>query len=175
MQNRLPEIIEPLNLADKRGELHGQLPFNTLPRLSEKLVSHDGVVDVNLYFGREGRTPYIDGNLETTLFLICQKCLQGVEFKVNNAVKLGIVTKFEYIERLPLDYEPLLVEEETLLLSTLVEDELLLSLPDYPKHEYDCMVEGVAKEVVSAFDEIAPEKPNPFSVLAHLKKSTGES
>jgi hypothetical protein len=34
MQNRLPEIIEPLNLADKRGELHGQLPFNTLPRLS---------------------------------------------------------------------------------------------------------------------------------------------
>ncbi|MEY2667198.1 MAG: hypothetical protein RLZZ384_1369, partial [Pseudomonadota bacterium] len=139
MQNRLPEIIEPLNLADKRGELHGQLPFNTLLRLSEKLVSNDGVVDVNLYFGREGRTPYIDGNLKATLFLVCQKCLQGVEFKVNNAVKLGIVTKFEYIERLPLDYEPLLVEEETLLLSTLVEDELLLSLPDYPKHEYDCM------------------------------------
>ena len=67
------------------------------------------------------------------------------------------------------------VEEETFLLSKLVEDELLLCLPDYPKHEYDCMVEGVAKEVVSAFDEIAPEKPNPFSVLAHLKKSTGES
>jgi len=69
----------------------------------------------------------------------------------------------------------LLVEEETLLLSTLVEDELLLSLPDYPKHEYDCVVEGVAKDIVSAFEEIAPKKPNPFSVLAHLKKSTGES
>jgi uncharacterized protein len=175
MQNRLPEIIEPLNLADKRGELHGQLPLNSLIRLNEKLVNNEGVVDVNLYFGREGRTPYIEGNLETTLFLVCQKCLQGVEFKVNNAVKLGIATKFEYVERLPSEYEPLLVEEETFLLSKLVEDELLLSLPDYPKHEYDCMVEGVSKEVVSAFDEIAPEKPNPFSVLAHLKKSTGES
>ena len=138
-------------------------------------MNNDGVVNVSLYFGREGRIPYVDGNLETTLLLTCQKCLQGVEFKVNNAVKLGIVTSIEYVARLPLEYEPLLVEEETLLLSTLVEDELLLSLPDYPKHEYDCVVEGVAKDIVSAFEEIAPKKPNPFSVLAHLKKSTGES
>lgn len=176
MQNRLPEIINPLHLADKRGELHGQLPLNSLVRLSEKLVNNEGVVDVSLYFGRDGRVPFVEGKIETTLFLVCQTCLSGVAFKVENAVKLGIVTDIEYVERLPLAYEPLLLEDtETMLLSTLVEDELLLSLPDYPKHDDDCSVEGVAKDIISAFDDLAPKKPNPFSVLAHLKKSTGES
>jgi hypothetical protein len=39
MQNRLPEIIEPLNLADKRGELHGQILIKQLTRLTENLVN----------------------------------------------------------------------------------------------------------------------------------------
>lgn len=50
MQNRLPEIIDPTHLADKRGELHGQISLKRLTRLSEKLVSDQGVVMVDLYF-----------------------------------------------------------------------------------------------------------------------------
>ncbi len=174
MQNRLPKIIEPLHLADKRGELHGQLPLKDLTRLCEKLVDNAGFVDVNLYFGREGRLAKIEGNLEVTLLLECQNCLQGVELKVNNEVKLGIATTFEQVDRLPPDYEPLLLEEETLPLSLLVEDELLLNLPDYPKHEHDCIIKRATQKLAVAFDETTLKKPNPFSVLAHLK-STGES
>lgn len=174
MQNRLPEIIDPTHLADKRGELHGQIPIRHLTRLSEKLVNDDGVVTVDLYFGREGRTPKIDGSLKATLQLECQNCLQGVEFEINHEVKLGVVITFEQVERLSEQLEPLLLEEETIPLITLVEDELLLHLPDYPKHAHDCMVDKVIKKHIVAFDEVASKKPNPFSVLATLK-STGES
>ncbi len=173
MQNRLPEIIDPLHLADKRGELHGQLPIKRLTRLAEKLVNDEGVVTVELYFGREGRLAKIDGSLKTTLHLECQNCLQGVEFDIDHKVNLGIATTFEQIERLPEDIEPLLLEEETLPLSTLVEDELLLNLPDYPKHSHDCISNEIIKKYTATFDEVATKKPNPFSVLANL--NLGES
>ncbi|MFI3123537.1 MAG: YceD family protein [Methylococcales bacterium] len=174
MQNRLPEIIDPTHLADKRGELHGQIPIKHLTRLIEKLVNDDDVVTVNLYFGREGRTPKIDGSLKATLQLECQNCLQGVEFEIDHTVNLGVVITFEQVERLPEELEPLLLEEETIPLITLVEDELLLHLPDYPKHSHDCMIGNAIKKHTVAFDEAASKKPNPFSVLANLK-STGES
>lgn len=170
MQNRLPEIIDPLHLADKRGELHGHLPIKRLSRLHEKLVSDSGFVVVSLYFGRDGRLAKIEGNLETTLLLECQNCLQGLEFNVNNKVNLAIASTFEQIERLPTTYEPLLLEEETVLLSTIVEDELLLAIPDYPKHPHTCMeVKMTQAKTPDAFDKTAPQKSNPFSVLANLK------
>ena len=175
MQNRLPEIIEPLHLADKRGELHGHLPIKRLSRLHEKLVCDSGFVVVSLYFGREGRLAKIEGSLETTLLVECQNCLQGVEFKINNKVKLAIASTIEQMERLPTTYEPLLLEEETVLLSTIIEDELLLTLPDYPKHLNDCMGRAMTQDnTPNAFDQSTPQKSNPFSVLANLK-ITGDS
>ncbi len=175
MQNRLPEIIDPLNLADKRGELHGQIPLKQLSRLTENLVNDEGVVAVDLYFGREGRMPKIDGNLKTTLNLQCQNCLESVEFDINHSVNLGIATKFEHVERLPNDVEPLLLEEETMLLATLIEDELLLNLPYYPRHSQDCMANEIVKKYTVAFDEAATKKPNPFSVLANLLENPNGS
>jgi uncharacterized protein len=174
MQNRLPEIIDPLHLADKRGELHGQIPLKRLTRLAEKLVNDDGAVTVDLYFGREGRLAKIDGSLKATLMLQCQNCLEGVEFEINHEVNLGIATTFEQVERLPENVEPLLLEEETIPLIILVEDELLLNLPDYPKHSHDCIANAVIKKHTVAFNEATTKKPNPFSILATLK-STGES
>lgn len=174
MQNRLPEIIDPTHLADKRGELHGQIPIKRLTRLSEKLVNDDGVVTVDLYFGREGRTPKIDGSLKATLQLECQNCLEGVEFEIDHKVNLGVVISFEQVERLVDELEPLLLEDETIPLITLVEDELLLHLPDYPKHSHDCIANKVTQKHTVSFDEATTKKPNPFSILATLK-STGES
>lgn len=175
MQNRLPETIVPLHLADKRGELHGQIPLKQFSRLTENLVNNEGIVDVDLYFGREGRLAKIDGNLKTTLQLECQKCLEAVEFKVNHNVKLGIATSYEQVERLPETVEPLLLEEETILLIDLVEDELLLNLPDYPKHAYDCIESEIIKQHNAAFEEVVKTKPNPFSVLANLLENPNGS
>ncbi|MDD2865406.1 MAG: YceD family protein [Methylococcales bacterium] len=174
MQNRLPEIIDPLHLADKRGELHGQIPIKSLIRLTEDLVNDEGFVSVDLYFGREGRLAKIDGKLKATLNLQCQNCLESVKYEIDHNVNLGIATTFEQVERLPDEVEPLLLEEETMPLATLVEDELLLNLPDYPRHEHDCMANEIVKKYTATFEEeAATKKTNPFSVLANL--NLGES
>ncbi len=174
MLNRLPEYIDPLHLADKRGELKGQIPVTSLDRLADILFNDTGSVHVDLYFGREGRLAKIEGEIAGVLELKCQNCLQAVEFTVKNSIKLGIVTSIDQADRLPDDYEPLLVSEEKIPLKNIIEDELLLILPGFPKHQHNCLAHksinnGV--DVALADQQLLPE--NPFSILAKFK-NTGD-
>ncbi|MFU8788035.1 MAG: YceD family protein [Methylobacter sp.] len=174
MLARLPEYIDPLHLADKRGELKGQIPVSSLDRLADMLFDDTGAVAVELFFGREGRLAKVEGQLETVLELKCQNCLQAVQWPVKHSVKLGVVTSIDQADRLLEDYEPLLVNgEERILLKNIVEDELLLILPTFPKHAYNCL----AQEFVNKEDLLQNQQPslpeNPFSILAKLK-NTGD-
>jgi len=174
MLARLPEFIDPLHLADKRGELKGQIPVSSLDRLADLLFSDTGAVAVDLFFGREGRLAKIEGQIETVLELKCQNCLQAVQWPVKSSVKLGIVTSIDQADRLPEDYEPLLVDEGKILLKNIVEDELLLILPTFPKHQHHCLAQKSdnAKADFLQNEQQSPTE-NPFSILAKLK-NTGD-
>ena len=112
MSDRLPEIIEPLHLADTRGELKGKISLSSLDRLAKMLVNDSGTIDVDLFFGREGRLAKVEGHIETVLALQCQNCLEAVEWPIDCDIKLGIVTSIDQANRLSEEYEPLMVEEE---------------------------------------------------------------
>lgn len=174
MLARLPEYIDPLHLADKRGELKGQIPVSSLDRLADILFSDSGVVTVDLFFGREGRLAKVEGKIEAVLELECQNCLQAVQWPVSNDIKLGIVTSIDQANRLPEEYEPLLVDEGKVLLKNIVEDELLLILPTFPKHQNNCFNQKPdSKKVDSLANEQQSSTENPFSILAKLK-NTGD-
>jgi len=174
MLARLPEFIDPLHLADKRGELKGQIPVSGLDRLADLLFSDTGAVTVDLFFGREGRLAKIEGQIETVLELKCQNCLQAVQWPVKSNVKLGIVTSLDQADRLPEDYEPLLVDEGKTLLKNIIEDELLLILPAFPKHQHDCLGRKPSdKQADVLLNEQPSPTENPFSILAKLK-NTGD-
>lgn len=174
MLARLPEFIDPLHLADKRGELKGQIPVSSLDRLADLLFSDTGAVAVDLFFGREGRLAKVEGDIETILELKCQNCLQAVEWPVKSSIKLGIVTSIDQADRLPEDYEPLLVDEGKVLLKNIIEDELLLILPTFPKHQHDCLGQKPSnKQADFLLNEQPSPAENPFSILAKLK-NTGD-
>lgn len=170
MLNRLPEYIDPLQLADKRGSLRGQITLNSLDRLRDVLSNDEGCVVIDLFFGREGRLAKIEGRIKAILSLECQNCLQALEWSVDNVVKLGIVSSIDQANQLPDDYEPLLVEEENILLKTLIEDELLLILPAFPKHRHNCFIPNSTNNKLDSLlvDEQSPIE-TPFSILAKLK------
>lgn len=172
MSDRLPIYIDPLQLADKRGELTGLLPLKGLDRLGEFLLNDEGAVSVRLFFAREGRVPKIEGQLKAVLQLQCQNCLQPVEWPVDIEVRLGIVTSIEQADRLPEGYEPLMIEEGKLVLKDIIEDELLLVIPTFPKHQHNCFIQkpGFEEPDVPENNLQSPSK-NPFSILAKLKKS----
>ncbi|MDD1608066.1 MAG: YceD family protein [Methylococcaceae bacterium] len=174
MLNRLPEIIDPLHLADKRGELKGQIPVSSLERIADLLFDNSGFVTVDLFFGREGRLAKVEGRISAVLQLKCQSCLQAVEWSVDSTVRLGIVSSIDQANRLPEDYDPLLVEQDSIPLRNLIEDELLLSLPTYPKHQHSCFVSNSDNNKTNApARDSQSARENPFSILAKLK-NTGD-
>ena len=174
MLKRLPEYIDPEHFADKRGVLKGQIPLKDLDRLADMLVNDTGMIDVELFFGREGRLAKVEGYLETVLELRCQNCLQAIKWPIDCDIKLGIITSIDQAGRLPEDFEPLLVGHGKVLLKDIIEDEILLILPAFPRHQHTCFV--------PEFDNNNPktlvnDEPffteNPFSILAKLK-NTGD-
>ncbi|MGZ8226977.1 MAG: YceD family protein [Methylococcaceae bacterium] len=174
MLDRLPEYIDPLQLADKQGALKGQMPLNSLDRLAEMLIDNTGYISVELFFSREGRLAIIEGKLETVLQLTCQNCLQALEWPVEASVKLGIVTSMDQANRLPEEYEPLLVDEEKILVKDFLEDELLLILPTFPKHPHHCLIQNGNNDRNDSATKINQSTPeHPFSILANLK-NTGD-
>ena len=174
MLDRLPEYIDPLHLADKRGELKGQIPLRSLDRLAKMLVNDAGTVNVDLFFGREGRLSKVEGHIETVLELECQNCLEAVKWPVDCTIKLGVVTSIDQANRLPEDYEPLMVEEGKILLKNIIEDEILLILPAFPKHQLTCFVQMTDNNSVDPLvNDEQSSTENPFSILAKLK-NTGD-
>ncbi|MFZ2727450.1 MAG: YceD family protein [Methylococcaceae bacterium] len=171
MLTRLPETIDPMHLADKRGALKGHIPLQNLTRLADLLLDDSGSIAVELVFFRQGRLALIEGSLEATLNLKCQNCLEAVPYTAKSVVKLGIVTTVEQANRLPDDYEPLLLSEEKILLADLIEDELLLLIPDYPKHDVACFKTLIDNTHTVLAPPILEAKKNPFSILASLNTS----
>ncbi len=171
--SKLPEFIFPSKFADRQIGLSGNIPLGSMKRLEESLSRHTGEVAVDLTFARNGRFPVIEGHISADLKVICQNCLESLDWTVNVQVKVVVINDDGDINFIPESFEPLLVEAtDQIVLADLVEDELLLSLPNFPKHAFECRKQfSNEKKDGSSEDE---KKPNPFAVLADYK-ITGEN
>jgi len=172
MSDKLPDLVDPILFADRRSMLTGVIRITALKRLSDLVVINDDVVAVDVWFARQGGRALVSGNIKATLQLVCQSCLQALPWPLDVSFKLGVVSSAQDAEKLELDCEPLMFDGETVSLTELIEDEILLALPDYPKHDFHCIPVNSSKD--PDFDQESQIQPNnPFSVLAKLKK-TGE-
>jgi len=175
MKDRLPEHIEPLRLARSQRLMQGRLPLSRMPRLVESLVESTGDVKVELEFDVDkSNIAWVKGHLTCTLPLCCQRCMKTLLMPVDTTFKLALIESEAEIERLGEEYEPLLLDDSLVSVATLVEDELLLSLPIVPKHESEnCNAahfgELHSEEVAETVNE-TEEKKNPFAALADLKR-----
>ncbi|MEO5574037.1 MAG: YceD family protein [Gammaproteobacteria bacterium] len=169
MSERLPEFIDPLQLAVERRLLTGVLLLSRMRRLAPLLANTQGTVSIDLEFGQDGQNiKYLLGRISSNLELVCQRCLQPINFSINTQPCLGIVTSQAQAERLPANYEPLLVAAGRIPLATIIEDELLLNLPDIPKHEDENCLDLDKFTKPEPIAE-APRK-NPFALLNQLKQ-----
>ena len=173
MLDRLPQFIDPFLLAEKNATLEGKIPLSSLGRVRELLVNDEGEVAIKLLFGKEGRYAKVEGHITANLAVKCQRCLEAIEWPVNSDIKLGIVSTLDQANKLPESFEPLLIsDEEKTPLNDIVEDEILLLLPDIPKHPTACAM-PVVPEKKGGTTTSKPEqasKQNPFSILAELNK-----
>lgn len=162
----LPKQIDPFQLASNETTLKGDLLLSEMVRLDEFLCEKGGVAQIHLQFGRDSQKyAYIKGAIKTKFKLLCQRCGEPMTLDFDIQVNDSPVRNDAEAERLPNRYEPLLVTDETMSLNTLIEEEILLSMPIVPKHPLEeCQVK--ASDLTEWEEE--PDASNAFSKLKKL-------
>jgi len=164
----LPKRVDPRKLAEREVQLHGSVDLKSMPELLSLLVDDEGEVSVELSFALdEQKLRTVKGQATARVRQQCQRCLDPVEVELEAEFSLAVVLNEEQAKNLPRYYDPLLVEEDVVLAS-LVEEELILTLPAVAYHD-NCSVQlSYGEDEVQQGEQ--DEKPNPFSVLASLKE-----
>lgn len=170
MSSRLPVEIDPIRLIEKNTQLQGSLTISEMQRLSDLLSGDSGSVSVSLLFYQEGDVKTISGHVKTTLTVECQRCLEPLNLAIDKDFRLGVVSSDLQAKHLPKQYDPLLLTDESTRLSELIEDELILSIPDIPVHE-ECRYRQQFGQQEAAEEE---RKANPFAILANIKSKENE-
>lgn len=170
---KLPLAVDAIRTAQKRLDYSGIYSPGQVTRLAASVVSVDSDVQTSLSFDIDNlRLAVINGQSDVTVTLECQRCGKTFEHQVHATYCFSPVRNDEQAEALPEAYEPIEVDDfgEVDLLA-MIEDEIILSLPVVPVHESEHCEVSDADMVFGKLPEEA-EKPNPFAVLASLKKST---
>lgn len=173
MSSRLPDLVDPWHLADLEKTFSGKVGLADLTRLCTALASSEGEVAFKLTFGRDekGRVR-IEGSVQATLILECQRCLDDIQLPIESRLNLVVIETPTEANALPAECEPVQAEEGRIRLMDLVEDELLLSIPQAPMHERSQCSSALKDAVFLSGDpeqKNVTEKANPFAVLAKLK------
>jgi len=150
-----------------------RLDVAAMPRLGEAIGPQQGTVLADLRIKNRDGNIEITGHLRGMLQPPCQRCLELVPLELDEPVRVAMVSQASYDDapeeaRLSVgDLELSFYQDEELDLSRIVEDELLLLIPEPVAEEDDegrCVVCGKRTEELLPAD--APsDTGHPFAAL----------
>lgn len=141
-----------------------------MTRLSDSTQGVKDDVSIYLSFAvdEQGLT-VLYGKATANVELQCQRCNDNFEHGLEVEFCYSPLGRRAQAKDFPEAYEPVDVDENGEIdLYQLIEDELILALPQVAMHdEADCNV--AAQDLVFGEIPLADERPNPFAVLESLK------
>lgn len=161
------DCVNPWQAATRGQVFQREIPIAEMTRLAPALLATDGVAKIEVTFTKdEHRRAILTGHIQCGLTLKCQRCMEKMLFPLVSDFQLAFVRSQAEENELPEEYDPYEVIEEQVCLLDIVEDEILLSLPQVAMHDpSECAIQTKFGEQI----EEEPEKENPFAVLASLK------
>ena len=164
----LPDQLKLFNFAKKEISLSGLYQISDFPRISEIASNKKDNIRADLsFYLKNSKTPCVDGIIELDIVLPCQRCLDDLSLALKVNFNLAFVRHDQQSEELDSHYEIYVIEEEELATLDLISDEILLSIPMVPTHDYDCIKEINEQEIVEGKSE------NPFAILKKIKIADG--
>ncbi|ABN74471.1 23S rRNA accumulation protein YceD [Actinobacillus pleuropneumoniae] len=171
---KLPLTIDPYKDAQRRMDYEGYISRSLLNRLGESVsnVLSDAQVTLSLYIDPQ-RLTVIKGTATVEVEFDCQRCGNPFTQTLDCSFCFSPVSNnMDQADNLPEIYEPIEVNEfgEVNLLD-MIEDGFIIELPLVPMHSEEHCEVSVSEQVFGELPEELAKKPNPFAVLANLKKN----
>jgi len=179
-------------LARQQARIQRLIDLRHLSRLQSLMDAESDrnprvAVDLSFHLDSEG-LPWVTGTAQVELDLLCLRCAEVVDYPLSAAVNLCIVNEDETdpaeLSRLAADRDLLAVTSVALDIAEVVEDELLLAMPErlcssdpcqrMPVLEYPVADSEVLDGEPESADEHSeqqaggPQRENPFAALADL-------
>lgn len=148
--------------SDPKGShWQGTLHLADLADLPEELENQPKVlvhIDMDCGVDEHGFC-VVKGVIQADLDLICQRCMKPFHYPLKASFLVSPVGSDEEAKHIPGQYEPLLVSQGEIDLSTWIAEELYLALPFAPRHEFSCEGYETNNERKGA---------SPFAILKRL-------
>lgn len=161
-----PILIDPLAFAREGRSLQGEVVVSALDqRVLDSLAEASGTVRYALVGSVDKlQRPRLMLTVETEVQVMCQRCLLPMQESIQSDAVITLFTEQDKLDEACAADEELdaVLAEPELDVMALIEDEIIMGLPLSPKHEA-CGQDPI--------EPVKADKPNPFAVLAQLKKN----
>ena len=165
------EMVDPILLAKTGKTISGGLKRVDLHRFSD--LAKFGNRDVNFWlsflFDEKGKC-YIDGKADVSVKLECNRCSNLYSYLIDTTFLLYPVNREHITDPLYEGLDIVIMDNDLLSINNLIEDELLLNLPEIPMHEEDDLNCCSSQTQLLSANQVK-QQDNPFAVLKDLHKT----
>ncbi len=162
---QLPEKIVLDKAVNGQRLYQGSVKLSQMSRLIDLLARNDGEVKYSIEFSRaRGLLGKARVKVGADLPLICTISEKEFMFPVKIDTVVGFIDDLAYEDFLDEDMEASWAKDNSIVPLEIIEDELILAVPDAPFNENIDSDSSENEAIV-----LADKKPNPFDVLKHLK------
>ena len=150
------------------------IPLAELPRVSHELSARDGEARGHVRFSRQQGQAVADLEVSAQPEVVCQRCMQPMRWPVRVKSRVALVSDYDAADRVPEGMEVFLVEADSVSVRDLVDEEIMLALPNVPRHEEGS--ECSDRELTLPGQDVEPDDPadaqvqKPFAQLGELLK-----
>lgn len=134
MSRDFPDWVNPWTAAAGRRVFSGTMSLARMPRLAVLLAVADGEAGFTASFAPDGEgRPAIELSVIAELPLVCQASMEPYSQPIERRSELVVIEDLAEQDTLAEGVEPVLAESGHIVLQDLIEDELLLALPQVPR------------------------------------------
>jgi uncharacterized protein len=166
----LPQRFNPDLLARDGTRFELVLPQRQLSRLGSLLAKDHNDVHISALFSRRKDHIVIGGRLKTVFALVCQRCLDPMTLDIDEKFELVFVENDQRADELPKQLDPVVLDDNGQIhVVDLFEDELMLHVPDIPKHADASTCKVSKTEFGELPADVEEGRQNPFNALKDIQ------
>ena len=162
------------SLVGTEAAIEFTIPLAELPRVSHELSTADGEARGGVRFSRERGLAVADLDVSAQPEVVCQRCMQAMRWPIKVKARIALVSDYNAADRVPEGLEVFLVEADSVSVRDLVDEEILLALPNVARHAEGSECAGAKMQLpgqeVDLEEAADAQVQKPFAQLGELLK-----